>query len=148
MVGGLAVVLHGVARLTADLDLVVDLEPIEARRAVDALVSLGMRPRAPVDAADFADPRVRNTWISERHMRVFSMFDPGDALRDVDLFVQNSIDFEELWGRSVVVDVGNTTARIASIGDLIAMKRAVGRPQDLTDVEALEIIIEHGGRRD
>jgi len=33
VVGGVATVLHGFARLTADLDLIVDLQPVEARKA-------------------------------------------------------------------------------------------------------------------
>ena len=49
VVGGVAVVLHGVARLTGDLDLAVDLTPSEARKAIDALVACGFRSRLPVD---------------------------------------------------------------------------------------------------
>ena len=73
-------------------------------------------------------------------MVVFSMFDPGDPLRQVDLFVEPPMDFEALWERSQVVDVGDVRVRIASIEDLIRMKTAAGRPQDLADVEALEQI--------
>ena len=73
-------------------------------------------------------------------MVVFSMFDPGDPLRQVDLFVEPPMDFGALWERSQVVDVGDVRVRIASIEDLIRMKTAAGRPQDLADVEALEQI--------
>ncbi|MBI5500125.1 MAG: hypothetical protein HY907_07765 [Deltaproteobacteria bacterium] len=55
IVGGLATVLHGFPRLTADIDLVVDLQPAEARRAIEALLRLGFRPRPPVDPYDFAE---------------------------------------------------------------------------------------------
>jgi len=57
VVGGTAVVLQGHARLTVDLDLVVDLRPDSLRRVLAALLELGMRPRLPVDPYDFADPR-------------------------------------------------------------------------------------------
>lgn len=47
VVCGLAVVAHGFVRFTADVDLVLDLSPDNARRAIEALQSLGYRPRAP-----------------------------------------------------------------------------------------------------
>lgn len=140
VVGGVAMVLHGFARFTADLDLAVDLSPPEARKAVDTLVGLGLRPRAPVDAAAFADAEARNEWFREKAMRVFALWDPANPMRQVDLFIHNPIDFGLLWAHAEVIDVGGTPVRIASIADLIAMKRLAGRPQDLTDIEALEAI--------
>lgn len=139
-VGGVAVVLHGYARLTADVDLVVDLSPEEARRAIEALTSIGLRPAAPVDALDFADPATREEWITRRHMQVFSLRDPNEPLRQVDLFVEDPLPFGELWERSIVVSLGSTTARVASMDDLIRIKRDAGRPRDLEDVRALEEI--------
>jgi predicted nucleotidyltransferase len=141
VVGGVAVVLHGYARLTADLDLAVDLSTLEARKAIEALLSLGFRPTAPVDPHGFADPRVRAQWISEKQMKVFSMRDPENPMRIVDLFAENPVDFEELWVRSELVRLADSTVRVASIPDLIAMKRLAGRQQDFQDIEALEEIL-------
>jgi hypothetical protein len=62
VVGGVAVVLHGFARLTGDVDLAIDLQPAEARKAVATFGQLGLRPRLPVDLMQFADPSVRTTW--------------------------------------------------------------------------------------
>ena len=45
VVGGVATALHGNARLTADIDLIVDLEEAAAARAVRAPAGLGLRPR-------------------------------------------------------------------------------------------------------
>jgi hypothetical protein len=137
VVGGVAVVLHGHARLTADLDLAVDLEPSAARRAIDALTGLGLRPRAPVRAEDFADPDLRSSWKRERGMLVFSMVDTADPLRAVDLFVDEPIPFEELYERSVALDVAGTPVRVASIQDLITLKQRTGRLQDQADIAAL-----------
>lgn len=106
VVGGFATVLHGHARLTADIDLVIDLVPAEARKTMEALTRLGFRPRAPVDPLAFADPAIRQEWIRDKGMRVFSLWDPSKA-----------------------------------IPDLVHLKRLAGRPQDLADIEALELIL-------
>lgn len=142
VVGGLAVVLHGFARLTADVDLVVDLAPAEAVKAVDALTRLGFQPRPPADPRGFADPAIRKSWLEEKGMRVFSFYDPGNPMRNVDLFARHPIPFEELWARSESVPLSKASVRLASIADLIRLKREAGRPQDLIDIEALERIQE------
>lgn len=142
VVGGLATVLHGYARLTADIDLVVDLEPSEARKVMAALESLGLRPRAPVTAAEFADPEKRRQWVEEKGMQVFSLWDPREPLLEVDVFVTHPIPFDELWHRSEELQLERARVRVVSIADLIALKRLAGRPQDLQDIEALEAIVE------
>lgn len=140
VVGGVAVVLHGYPRLTADLDLVVDLAPEQAAAAIDALVDLGYRPRLPVDPTDFADPDARRAWVEERNLRVFSLHDPGDPVTDVDLFAEHPIPFGELWADSVVLTVEGTDIRVASIDHLVRLKEEAGRPQDAMDIEALRRI--------
>jgi predicted nucleotidyltransferase len=140
VVGGLAVVLHGHARLTADVDLAVDLMPEAAERAIEALTAIGLRPRAPVRAEEFADPVARSRWRSEKNMHVLSLWDPDRPMRVVDLFVENPVEFDDLWMRSEVAQLSTTRVRFASIADLIAMKERAGRPQDLEDIDALQEI--------
>lgn len=140
VVGGFATVLHGHARLTGDIDLIVDLVPDEARKAIETLTGLGFRPRAPVAALAFADPLARRRWVEEKGMRVFAMWNPANPMLEVDLFAEHPIDFEELWNRAETVELTRTTVRIAAIPDLIRLKRLAGRPQDLADIEALEAI--------
>jgi len=144
IVGGVAVVLQGYVRATADLDLMVDLVADESGKAIEALTALGLRPRAPVDAKDFADPEKRDQWTREKGMKVFSMFDPSNPMREVDLFVENPMDFEDVWKRAKLMDINGTPARVASIGDLIELKRISGRPKDLADIEELKALSELG----
>ena len=141
VVGGVATVLHGYARLTADVDLVLDLEREAAARAMRALVALGLRPRVPVAAEDFADERIRKTWVSGKGMRVFSLYKPGDPLLSVDLFAEHPVDFERLFERAEVCEIGAVPVRIASIPDLIHLKRLADRPRDREDIEKLEEIL-------
>ncbi len=142
IVGGLAVVLQGHARLTVVADLIVDLGNEQARRTIDALTGLGLQPRVPVSPQDFADPSIREEWIRVRGMEVFSMYDPSNPMRVVDLFVAHPIPFEELWSRSDKFDLQNITVHVASIPDLIHLKRLAGRPQDHADIEHLEAILQ------
>lgn len=145
--GGVAVVLHGYARMTLDLDLVVDLAPGEARKTIEALTRLGLVPRVPVDAFEFVDPAARLRWITERNMTVFSFVDPEDPMRIVDLFVEPPIPFTELWARSETIVISGEPVRVASIDDLIQMKTVSDRAQDREDIEALEAIREERSRR-
>lgn len=145
--GGLAVVLHGHPRLTGDLDLAVDLAPEAARNVIAALVELGLEPRLPVPAEDFADPVVREGWVRERNLDVFSLHDPGNPLLEVDLFAHNPIPFDELRSRAEFVSLETTRVPVAGIADLIRMKQMADRPQDRSDVEALRQIQARKGRK-
>lgn len=152
VVGGVATVLHGYARLTADIDLVLDLEPEAAARAMRALAALGLRPRAPVDPEDFANVHIRKGWLRDKGMQVFSLFDPENPLLSVDVFTSHPIRFEDLFDRAIECDVGDVSVRVASIPDLIYLKRLANRPRDRDDIEKLEAIarLRNGrdGRRD
>ena len=140
VVGGMATVLHGYARLTADVDLIVDQAPDEALKAIRALTALGFMPRAPVNAEDYADANMRRAWFDDKGMRVLSLWDPQHPMREVDLFVENPIDFDLLYERSQIVALTTTSVRIASIEDLIQLKRLANRPEDQRDIEALQAI--------
>ncbi len=138
--GGFAVNLHGFLRFTKDLDLLVDLEPANAQRAMQVLGDCGLEPRVPVPLADFADARIRDDWAEHRNMLVFQVWHPDQPFCTGDVFVRNPIDFDDLWNRSVDVSLGGVACRIAGIEDLIAMKSLAGRPQDLRDIEELRRI--------
>jgi predicted nucleotidyltransferase len=140
VVGGVAVVLHGHLRTTADLDLVVQLSPDNARRAVRSLATLGYRPRAPVSAEQFADPAIRESWLREKGLTVFGLWSDRYAGLEVDLFVAEPFDFDAAYSRAVTVTLDTTTATVVSLPDLIALKRAAGRPLDLADIDALQVL--------
>ncbi len=142
VVGGLATVLHGYARLTTDVDIMVDLAPEEAARAVQTLESLGLRPRAPVVAAEFADAGKRKQWIEQKGMKVFSFYHPTNPLLTVDVFVHHPIPFADLRARAERMEIDGVPVYISSIEDLITLKRQAGRPLDLVDIEKLQLIQE------
>jgi hypothetical protein len=137
LVGGLALVLHGLDRLTADVDLVIDLSTESAQAAVQALTAAGYRPLAPVDPISLADPEQRREWQTVRNMKVFSFWDNSNTRPTVDIILSPEMPFEELWTAASMVSIGGHEVRVASIDHLIRMKTAAGRPQDLADIERL-----------
>lgn len=140
VVGGLATVLHGYARMTADVDLVVNLEQMEAEKAVQAITACGMKPKLPVDPVLFADAAVRESWINEKNMLVFSFYDPKNPLLSVDLFVHEPIPYRQLAQRAVKMNIGGLSVPVCSIDDLIKLKRDAGRAKDMEDIAHLEEI--------
>lgn len=140
IVGGLAVILHGHARLTTDLDAVIHLTETNTGKAMSVLQSLGFKPRAPVPALDFVDPENRARWIREKNMRVFSFYTDQDPLFDVDIFVNHPRNFDDLYAQSVVKELGDVAVRVVGLDHLIQLKEESGRPKDLEDARVLKII--------
>jgi hypothetical protein len=148
VVGGIAVILHGHLRATRDLDLVVDLQPDNCLTALQALAGIGLTPRLPVEMRDFADPARRKDWLENRNRLVFQLWDPGNPLRSVDIFVREPIDMRLLSAEAVIKDLDGVPIRVASIRHLIAMKRLAGRRHDIDDIEALRQIAAQTGQPD
>ena len=149
VVGGVAVVLHGHPRMTADLDLVIGFAAENVRATFSALESLGYRPRVPVTPADLADAAIRGRLVEEKGMTVLSLFSPELPLTEVDVFAELPFDFEAAFARALVADFGSFRVPVASIEDLISMKQRAGRPKDSEDVRVLQALAaERKGRGD
>lgn len=121
VVGGMAVALHGHARPTHDLDIVVERTPAEAGRATAALLSLGFVPALPLPLELLTVQKFTDA-----------------ARREVDIFARFRLSFAELWsGSERVTDASGHPVRVCSLEHLIRMKLLDGRPTDVRDVEAL-----------
>jgi len=136
VVGGIAVNLHGYQRFTKDVDIVIELIPEKALKALKALQSIGYSPRLPVALADFVNPEIRKSWIRDKGMLVFQLYNE-QIHQTVDIFADYPMDFEQLCRDAVPIQLGSASPRIASIDHLIEMKQGAGRPQDLVDIDML-----------
>ena len=137
VVGGWAVVLHGVVRMTADLDLFVDFEKKNLLKFIEVLTDLGYRPKIPVKASDFADKSSREKWKKEKNMLIFSFCHLKRHQDHIDVFIYEPVDFEKAYKEKEDIKAGRVKIPIISIKYLKKMKAIAGRPQDITDIEAL-----------
>lgn len=138
--GGVALVLHGVVRFTADLDLIVDLEQENLARFVGAMTALGYRPRNPVKAGNLLDPAIRAGWKREKGMEVFSFIDPSQPMTLIDVFIEEKIPYPEVMQEILRMEARGITIPVVSLRHLKRLKKAAGRPQDLADIEAIEAL--------
>ncbi len=136
--GGIALVLHGAVRFTADLDLIVELSPENLKDFITVMGELGYRPRLPVKAEDFADPLTRENWISEKGMTVFTFQHQDRQINQIDVFVKEPLGFDAVEKELVWIKARDVAIPVVSVRHLKMLKRIAGRPQDIADIEALE----------
>lgn len=138
VIGGLAVTLHGVERATMDIDVAVAMTPDNLAALVEAARELGMSPVLPVDLDALSNVEQLARWHRERNMEVFALRAPGSGGVTLDVLLFPPVDFGGLHERAWMFQVADAPVVAASIDDLIALKQAVGRPIDLSDIEHLK----------
>ncbi|SPD74985.1 conserved hypothetical protein [uncultured Desulfobacterium sp.] len=144
VVGGLAVNLHGIPRMTYDIDLMILLDTENIIRLIRVLKRWGYSPRVPVQAEELADKKKRETWIREKNMKAFTFINDKEPLGEIDLIIDSPIPYNLLRERAVLFNIAGVEVPVISISDLIALKALSGRKQDLSDIEHLRTIIEKG----
>lgn len=141
--GGIAVNIHGYQRMTADLDLVVQLDSDNIRKAMDALNRLGYTPLIPVTTDNFIDPDTRRNWIETKNMSVLSLQSNQFPETTIDIFVAEPFDFDQEYEAALKAEIASDTIiNIVSIPTLIEMKKKAGRARDLDDIHHLQMISE------
>src|SRR4029453_13933664 len=78
--GGVACVLHGVERVTLDLDVAVQMNVPNLDRLIGAVERLNLQPRVPVSLADIGDPDFVRRLVTGRGALVFSLADFNNPL--------------------------------------------------------------------
>ncbi|HMO19271.1 MAG TPA: hypothetical protein PKA63_09740 [Oligoflexia bacterium] len=140
VIGGIAVNLHGYNRLTGNLDIIISLDDENISRFISITKSLGLVPRLPVKIEDFANNDIRKSWISEKNMAVFSVYNPSNPLEHVDVKIDGENNIESYLSNSEIVEADDIKIFLVSLDDLIKLKQEAGRERDLVDIRALERI--------
>jgi hypothetical protein len=134
VVGGIAATMHGSPRDTFDLDICSAPDPANLDTLGRALTAVGARLRgAPGDVAFVPDGRTL------RGMQILTLDTRFGAL-DVLMRPDGAPPYAQLRRRAVRTEIGETAVLVASLDDLIEMKRAAARTKDRVDVEELEAI--------
>lgn len=141
LIGGLAAQVHGSPSLTGDVDVCFALDRDNLRRLAGALTSLTAIRRGM--------PTVVSAPLDDRALRAGDAFTLSTRYGDLDLLAHPDpgLDFEALLGRSITAEILGVPVRVASLDDLIAMKRAAGRPKDRIELEILGALREEIDRR-
>jgi predicted nucleotidyltransferase len=132
VIGGIAVQGHGYIRGTHDLDLIVRPTTLNATRLSEALADLEAELRV-AGRLNLADPhQLRRAPL----IPTMTKFGPLDVVH-VQHVAGPPRNYEELRAAALVIDLEGIEVPVAGLSDLIRMKRAAGRAQDLADIEAL-----------
>lgn len=146
--GGLAVNAHGYLRYTKDVDIVLHMTQGNIESALNTLATLGYKPNIPVSAKQFADPALRQEWITKKGMQVFQLWSDQHKETPIDIFVAEPFPFDQEHQQSLSKPLyASIEVRFVSIPTLIKMKQIANRPQDLIDIEQLRMRLDdHAGK--
>ena len=123
VVGVHALAAHGTPRATGALDIWVNSTPENAARVLAALKAFGA-PLADLTVDDLTKPD--------------TVFQIGVVPSRVDILSGVSgVRFADAWPRRVVLVIEDIEVPVLGRADLVANKRASGRPKDLLDIELL-----------
>ncbi len=140
LVGGIAGIVHGAARATFDIDVVY----ARAAENLDRLVR-ALTPAKPyLRGAPAGLPFVFDAETIRRGLN----FTLETSLGDIDLLgeITGGGTYDDLAPATIEVDLFGFRCRAVTLGTLIQLKRAAGRPKDLEAVAELEAIAEERKR--
>jgi hypothetical protein len=123
--GGLSMAIHGFARATLDIDLLILAESLEKSYAIAAEHGYDIRG---------LDMSFKERVVEIR--RVSKIDDEGEVL-SLDLLLVTP-QVQDVWESKIRITLVDKEYSIVSRDGLIKMKRLAGRPQDLVDIERLE----------
>jgi hypothetical protein len=136
VIGGIAAIALGSPLMTSDLDICYARDAENLERLASALKELEAHLRgAPRDVPFLLDAK---TLKAGDHFTFETSAGPLDCLGTP----AGSKGYEDLHSRAEHHEIAGSTVGVASIDDLIAMKKAAGRPKDLRAVEELSALKE------
>ncbi|MBI5700739.1 nucleotidyltransferase [Candidatus Saganbacteria bacterium] len=128
VVGGLAVNLHGLHRMTMDLDLMIDLSEENFAKFIEIMHHIGYETKVP-----------KREW--NKHSAI-AFRTKEDEDKRIDIFLENPIDFDRAYKKRKVFSADKLRISCVGLDDLIAMKNKADRVRDWIDIGSLKRIQE------
>ena len=128
VLGGIAVNLYGLRRLTRDLDLMIDLSAENLDKFIRIIENLGYKTKVR-----------KNKWSILTAIAFQKVIDEFDR---IDVFLKNPIDFKKAYKKRKVFRIDNTRIPCVSLEDLICLKSKGNRIRDWIDVGSLKRIFK------
>jgi predicted nucleotidyltransferase len=138
VVGAIAVQTHGYLRGTGDVDIVPDPGLANLSRLGEALAEMGARMYRTAGAVNVTDPHFLRR---AGHVPVLTEHGRLDII-NIKSAAGVPGRYEDVRARAVEVELDGIKLAIVGLDDLIRMKRAAGREQDLIDIRALTVLDE------
>lgn len=142
IVGGLAMNLHGIPRITGHLDLFVDLEPDNMRRFLDTVAALDCGPKPPIDQDILLCSIKRAELVNDEKLRVCTFMSLSAPAMEIDIRLDPPDEFRKVYKRKKEVPFGEELIPVLSIDDMIRWKSGSKRRQDVYDIEALRAVMK------
>ncbi|RTZ60507.1 MAG: hypothetical protein DSZ33_02695 [Gammaproteobacteria bacterium] len=140
LVGGLAMNLHGVPRMTMDIDIILLLDDKNLDSFIETAKAMKLTPAIPVALEDILDAGKRKQWIDEKNLIAFPLRSEDGGAPALDVVLSHNLDMDTALKNASKKKLGDTTVLVASIDDMIKLKQLAGRKQDLSDIEQLQRI--------
>lgn len=144
VIGGLAAQAHGSTSITRDLDVCIPRDLVTLERLAGVLRDVAaVRRGLPADAPPMPP-------LDARTLRAGSLFTLDTAYGPFDVLANPDpgFDYETLRRSALSTTLRGMPVQFASLDDLIAMKRAAGRPKDRVELEILGALREEIDKRD
>lgn len=138
VVGGIAVNLYGIPRMTYDTDLIVDMQDKNLKALLTLLKDWGFKPKLPVNMMEFAKSEKRRDWIKNKNTKAFCLINPEWAMSEIDIVINTPINYKKASKNIKHIALQNVSIPTISINDLIKMKKSSNRQQDKADIRYLK----------
>ncbi len=138
--GGVAIVLHGVERMTLDLDISLDMEQENLLRFLEVMKKENLTPRAPIPSEVLLEKELVDYIIKEKNAVAFTFIDKDHPYKQVDVLIHPDLNYHKWIHKTDTIELFGYNVKILSKEAIIELKQNLSNPRDkdLFDIKELK----------